>query len=103
MAKRCCMRCGKDLSIGSLSYVVQIKVYADFDGVLLEPEGDIDRELGAILDRIEESDPKELEKEVFEELSLLLCKSCRDRFVDEAEHPWEGPFQIRKDPDSTVH
>ena len=103
MAKRSCMRCGKDLPIGNLSYVIQIKIYADFDGVLLEPDEEIDRELGAILAQIEDSDPKELEKEVFEEFSLLLCKSCRDRFVDEARHPWEGPFQIRKDPDSMIH
>jgi hypothetical protein len=25
----------------------------------------------------------------------MLCKSCRDRLVDELEHPWEGPFRIR--------
>jgi hypothetical protein len=83
--------------------MVQIHVYADFDGVLLEPEGDIDRELGAILEKIELSHPKELEKDVFEEFSLLLCKSCRDRFVDEAKHPWEGPLQIRRDPDRIIH
>jgi len=103
IVNRCCMRCGKELPPGSLSYVVQIKTYADFDGVLLEPEGEIDQELGAILEKIEESDPKELEKEVFEEFSLLLCRSCRDRFVDEAKHPWEGPFRIRSSPDSVIH
>jgi hypothetical protein len=55
------------------------------------------------MDQIEKSDSKELEKEVYEEFTLLFCKSCRDRFVDEIEHPWEGPFQIRKDPDRIIH
>ena len=97
------MRCGKELPAGELAYVVQIKVFAGFDGLLPEPEGGIDHQLRKILDQIEKSDPKELEKEVYEEYTLLLCKSCRDRFVDETKHPWEGSFQIRRDPDRFVH
>jgi hypothetical protein len=97
------MRCGKELPAGELAYVVQIKVFAGFDGLLPEPEGGIDHQFRKILDQIEKSDPKELEKEVYEEYTLLLCKSCRDRFVDETKHPWEGPFRIRQDPDRFVH
>jgi hypothetical protein len=97
------MRCGKELPAGELAYVVQIKVFAGFDGLLPEPEGGIDHQFRKILDQIEKSDPKELEKEVYEEYTLLLCKSCRDRFVDETKHPWEGSFQIRRDPDRFVH
>ena len=87
---------------GSLVYVAHIRVFADFDGLLLEPEGGIDRQLKQILEQIQESDPKELEKEVYEEFTLLFCKSCRDRFVDETRHPWEGPFRIQKDPDPII-
>ncbi len=94
MAKRFCMRCGKELRYGSLGYVVEIKTYADFDGVLIEPEGDMEGELEAALRKVEALGPEEAEKEIFEEFSLLLCRSCRDRFVDEARHPWEGPFRI---------
>jgi len=83
--------------------VIHIKVFAGFDGLLLEPEEGIDKELRRLMDQIDKSDPKELEKEVYEEFTLLLCKSCRDRFVDGIQHPWEGPFQIRKDPDRTIH
>lgn len=92
--KRSCMRCGKELQPGTLGYVVEIKTYADFDGVLIEPEGDIVGELEAMLKKVEEMGPDEAEKDIFEEFSLLLCRSCRDRFVDEAKHPWEGPFRI---------
>ena len=97
------MRCGKEFPSTDLTYVVQIKVFAGFDGVLLEPEEGIDNQLRRILDEVEKSDPEELEKEVYEEFTLLLCKSCRDRFVEEAKHPWEGPLQIRRDPDRFIH
>jgi hypothetical protein len=97
------MRCGKELPTGDVAYVVQIKVFAGFDGLLSEPEEGIDNQLHQILDQIEKSDPEELEKAVYEELTLILCKSCRDRFMDEAKHPWEGPFQTKKDPDQFVH
>jgi hypothetical protein len=48
-------------------------------------------------------DPKELEREVYEEITKVVCKSCRDRFVDEIQHPWEGPFRVRSDPDPLLH
>lgn len=97
------MRCGKKLHPGRLRYVVEIKTYADFDGVLIEPEGDIEGELEAMLKKVEELGPEEAEKEIFEEFSILLCRSCRDRFVDEAKHPWEGPFRIPGPSDPFVH
>jgi hypothetical protein len=98
-----CFRCGKELRPGNLTYVVNIRVFAGFNGVLLEPEGGIDHQLEQILEQIRQSDPKELEKEVYEEFTLILCKSCRDRFVEETQHPWEGPFKIRRDPDRFLH
>lgn len=103
MSERTCWRCGKELPPGELNYVIQIKVFAGFDGVLMESQEGIDKELRRLMDQIEKSDPKELEKDVYEEFTLLLCKSCRDRFVEEIEHPWEGPFQIRKDPGRIIH
>jgi hypothetical protein len=103
MGDRSCCRCGKELPPGSLVYLVNIRVFAGFDGLLLEPEEGTDDQLRQILRQIEPSDPQELEKEVYEEFTLLLCKSCRDRFVHEAQHPWAGPLQIKKDPDQIIH
>jgi len=68
-----------------------------------ERERQLDRQIEEILEQIERSDPHDLEKEVYEEFTLIVCKSCRDRFVDEAQHPWEGPFQIKKGPDRMMH
>ena len=103
MKDRSCWRCGKVLAPGSLTYVVQVKVFADFDGVLAEPEEGMDQQLEQILEQIKRSDPDELEKDVYEEFTLLLCKSCRDQFMDETQHPWMGPFHIHNGPDRILH
>ena len=103
MKGRQCHRCAKDLPPGSLAYVAHVRVYADFDGVIREPEEEIDQHLERIFKEAERSDPLELEKEVYEEFTLLLCKSCRDRFAREARHPWEGPFVIQNGGEGFVH
>jgi hypothetical protein len=103
MEKRNCFRCGKELQPGSLFYVVHIQIFSGFDGILTEPTEDIDQQLSHLLERVQHLDPKELEKEVYEEITKVVCKSCRDRFVDEIQHPWEGPFRVRNDPDPLLH
>jgi len=103
MKDRKCSRCGRDLPAGSLAYVANLRVFADFDGVLLEPEEGVDRQLKQVLDRIQECDPRELEQDVYEEFTLLLCKRCRDRFVEETQHPWKGPFWGNKGPGPFLH
>ncbi|MGZ3495519.1 MAG: hypothetical protein ACXWM6_14605, partial [Thermodesulfobacteriota bacterium] len=98
-----CFRCGKSFQPGNLFYVVHIKVFSGFDGILSEPAEGIDQQLKGLIEAARNIDPKELEKEVYEEITLIVCKSCRDRFVDDLRHPWEGPFRIQKDPDSFLH
>jgi len=98
-----CFRCGKGLQPGSLFYVIYIRVVSGFDGILSEPMEGIDEQLKGLLEEVRQLDPKELERDVYEEITLIMCKSCRDRFVSEIRHPWEGPFQIRTDPDSLLH
>ena len=58
MAERRCWRCDKELPPGGLSYVVRLQVYADFDGVLVEPEGDIDQELKEVLEEVRDRTPR---------------------------------------------
>ncbi len=86
-----CFRCGKELPAGSLSYITQIRIFAGFDGVLLEPEEGVDQQFNQLLKQVEEANPEDLEKEVYQEFHLILCKSCRDRLVEEIEHPWGNP------------
>ncbi len=101
--ERSCFRCGKVLKPGALSYLVNIRVFSNFDGVLIEPEEGVDQQLKKLIKQVEESTPEELERDVYEEFTLILCKSCRDRFVKETKYPWEGPFKIRNDSDRTIH
>jgi hypothetical protein len=103
MKEKICFRCGKELLPGGLFYIVHIRVFSGFDGILTEPAEGIDEQLRDLLKQVEHMDQNELEKEVYEEISMMVCKSCRDRFVDEIQHPWEGPFRIQKDPDSILH
>jgi hypothetical protein len=103
MGKRNCFRCGKELQPGSLFYVVHIQIFSGFDGILTEPAEDIDQQLNHLLERVQHLDPEELEKDVYEKIIKVVCKSCRDRLVDEIQHPWEGPFRVRNDPDPFLH
>ena len=60
MSKKTCWRCGKELTSGGLNYVIHIKIFADFDGVILEPEEGIDQQFRRLMDQVEQSDSKEL-------------------------------------------
>ena len=101
--KRRCSRCGKELHPGRGYYTVCIRVFAGFDGVLPEPDGEIDHQLAQAIEETHRWTPEELEKDVYEEVTLLLCKSCRDRFIHKAQYSWEGPFQTRENPDGMIH
>ncbi len=103
MKERKCVRCGVELPYGSLVYVVQVKVFADFDGVILESEEEGQYPLDQLLEQVRNRDPKELEKEVFEEFTLVFCKRCRDQFVDEARSPQERFSYLPKGPDRILH
>ena len=55
-----------------LTYVVNVRVFADFDGVLVEPEEGIDPQLRQILDEIQEADPGSW-KRTSTKNSLFFC------------------------------
>lgn len=97
------MKCGKELPEGSLKYVVDIRVYADFDGVLNFPKGDIEEEVHRLMEEIEQMDPHELEKEVYQELGFFLCKGCRDRFMEDPLSRGEGPYPAGQGPSQFIH
>ncbi len=103
MAEQICMRCGKRLPSADAAYTVQVRIFAGFDGVLSEPAEGVDAQLRRLLEQVEETDPGELERDVYEEFTLILCKSCRDRFVEETKHPWEGRWPPANDPNRFIH
>lgn len=86
MEKLRCHKCGRELPKGSLKYVVEVRSFADFDGYLEEYDGNIEEGINELLNIMEGIDPEVLEDDVSSEYIYILCKSCRDRFV-------EDPFQ----------
>lgn len=97
------MRCGKRLPEGSLKYVVDIRVYADFDGVLNLPGEDIEEEVHRLMGKIERMDPGELEKDVYQEMAFLVCKGCRDTFVEDPLSRGEGPYPAGEGSSQLIH
>lgn len=103
MHRQHCLKCGKSLPEGSLKYVVDIRVYADFDGVLSLPEGDIEEEVNRLMGEIEGMDPSELEKDVYQEIAFLLCKGCRDRFMEDPLSRGEGTYPAGEGSSQFLH
>jgi len=67
-----CLKCGRYLSPGSLKYVVHIKIYADFDGFLSLSDEASEADMDRILEGIESRSPEDLERDVYQEIGLLL-------------------------------
>jgi hypothetical protein len=82
MSEQECYRCGRRFEPGSLKYVIKISVISDFDGVIEESENlNMEEEINHILQEIEDWSAEELEKDVFQEISFTLCKSCKEHFM----------------------
>ena len=75
-----CFRCGKYLRPGGLKYRVDITITSAFNGVIDEQyeEGEIER----LVEEIEKMDAEELEKEVYQKLTVTLCKDCRSGLIN---------------------
>ncbi len=87
-----CHCCGSELPDGSLRYIVEIKSFADFDGYLeLEDmNGDVENDIEYLFDYIEDMDSAALEDDVYHIRTFILCKHCRERFI-------ESPFKSSDD------
>lgn len=88
-----CNTCRKELQEGSLRYVIDISIFADFDGILEEPQGDIDVEIKKLLKDMEEMNPVGLEEDVFQEINLIVCKDCKDNLQKTLFHSWTKSLQ----------
>ncbi|MBI3756045.1 MAG: hypothetical protein HY265_07785 [Deltaproteobacteria bacterium] len=80
MNKIRCYSCSRELSEGSLKYVVEVKSFADFDGYLEDYPGDVESGMVELLKELEDADQKTLEDDVYQEMVFILCKACRDKF-----------------------
>ncbi len=83
-----CNCCGNELPSDTIKFVVEVRSFADFDGYLEEFEGDIEEGVNSLLDNIDDMDDEGFETdEASKESIYILCKKCRDNFLND-------PFQI---------
>lgn len=76
-----CDHCGKELPPGTTKYIVDITLFADRDG-LIDDEIDIEEKIRGLINEMEKKDWKEIEEDVYEEYSLILCRRCRNRLKE---------------------
>jgi hypothetical protein len=79
-----CDLCGKALLADEPArYELRIQLYAAYDPLELTPE-DLERdhraEIRALLDRLEQMDPQEVEDSVYKEFHFDLCMACQRRY-----------------------
>jgi hypothetical protein len=87
MSDKYCARCGKALPDECLKYMVHIQILSDFDGVLPYTEQDLSEEIQGVLKSAESMDAQELEDDVYQEISFVLCEKCKKIF---ARDPFSG-------------
>ncbi|MGQ9574290.1 MAG: hypothetical protein ACUVUC_03160 [Thermoguttaceae bacterium] len=78
-----CDLCKRELDPAEdLRYVVKIEIYAAFDPVVTEDEGDRDHlgEIQDLLERLEQTEPDQISEDVYQRLRFDLCPECRRRF-----------------------
>lgn len=74
-----CARCGVVFESAQTRYQVTITLAADFDGFLGPPAGP--GELARIEAEIEDRSEEELMGEVYQRMSFIICKPCRDLWI----------------------
>ena len=74
-----CAKCGIHLRKGELKYIVSIHIAGDTDNVL--PEKISDREIETLIEELKRSKASEVERDVYEDFSFVLCKPCKTRFA----------------------
>jgi len=80
-----CDGCGRALLVDEPArYVVRIQVFAAYDPLELTPDDlarDHRAEIQALLDRLAEADPQELQDSVYKEFVFDLCMACQRRYL----------------------
>lgn len=103
MADQYCDRCGAYLSEGSMKYSVHIQILSDFDGVILYEGGDITEEAQKIFEQVEDLDENELEEEIFQELTFVLCGTCKIKFARDPFNRGIGRYTANRNVERLFH
>jgi len=103
MGDHICDRCGTYLPDGSIKYIVHIQILSDFEGIILyEGGGDPEDSLQQLSD-VELVDEDDLEEEVYQELSFVLCSACKNRFAHDPFNKSTGLMKSSKKIERLFH
>lgn len=88
-----CDRCGAVVEDGDIRYMVRIAVRVDDGGLIKQPI--TDEEMESIIKQMENVSAEDLEREVYEERSYILCPPCKRAFMKNpigggADEPADG-------------
>lgn len=79
-----CDGCGKEMRKGDLRYAVKIDVRAAYDEMeihLADLVRDHRAEILALIERLKDKDPTELEESVYKSFTLDLCPLCQRAYI----------------------
>jgi len=90
-----CDGCGRAMRQGDLRYIVTIDVRAAYDEIqigLADLVRDHRQEILALLEKLKDRDPAELEEQVYKKLQRDLCPACHRAYIREPLrfHPEQG-------------
>jgi len=94
MADLFCDRCGDFLPEGGLRYTVHVQIISDFEGVMVFDGDDMTAEMRTIFKETDAKAERELEEEVYQEISFTLCPKCKKRFIHDPFN--RGAQQLRQ-------
>ena len=100
-----CDGCGTELSKDALRYTVEIDVRAAYDKLevsLADLVRDHRGEILALIERLKNKSPQELEESVYKSIKLDLCPSCQRAFIRNPLrfHPEQGGAEREIDIDA---
>lgn len=103
MVDQCCDRCGEYLPEGSIKYTVHIQILSDFDGFILCEGEDCAEETQKQSGGVDSFDEQELDDDVFQELTFVLCGNCKGRFAGDPFGRGAGFFKTNRNARHLFH
>jgi hypothetical protein len=90
-----CDGCDRDLPLGATKYRVLVTITSDFDGYLPDYGDSAHENTDDLLDELNLLTEEEAEDQVHQEIRLTLCRSCRDKLIDDMAPYSDGNVETR--------
>jgi hypothetical protein len=79
----CCLRCGRELRLGSDScYVIEVEAMADPSPPIISTDQDTRQQIESLIAQMEGLSPQEAMDQVYRRLSFYLCGPCYRRWIE---------------------